>query len=319
LPKEPHKTAVKDYQLKEKMSVDELVGQMDKAWGFTAGKLATGVSIMESMINTKDCVKFLSFPADIVATGTRGVIKELVKRKLVDILITTCGTLDHDVARCWKDYYKGSFIMNDSKLHQEGLNRLGNVLVPNDSYGIIIEQKIQAMLRDLYKEGKLELSTNELSREIGLRCCDETSILYWAAKNNIPVFVPGITDGAVGYQLWFFSQDHKDFRINLLKDEGDLNNIIFDAKKSGALIVGGGISKHHTIWWNQFKDGLDYVVYISTADEWDGSLSGARPREAVSWGKISEKAKRIMIEGDATVIMPIMTSSLLTRLDNKKK
>jgi deoxyhypusine synthase len=204
--------------------------------------------------------------------------------------------------------------MNDSKLHQEGVNRLGNVLVPNDSYGIIIEQKIQGLLQDLYKEGKKELSTSELCREIGLRCCDETSILYWAAKNNIPVFVPGITDGSVGYQLWFFSQDHHDFRINLLKDEGDLNNIVFDAKKSGALIVGGGISKHHTIWWNQFKGGLDFVVYISTADEWDGSLSGARPREAVSWGKISEKAKRIMIEGDATVIMPIMTSALLTRL-----
>ena len=209
--------------------------------------------------------------------------------------------------------------MNDSKLHQEGVNRLGNVLVPNDSYGIIIEKKIIGLLEELYKEGKKELSTSELCREIGLRCCNETSILYWAAKNNIPVFVPGITDGSVGYQLWFFSQDHKDFRINLLKDEGDLNNIVFDAKKIGALIVGGGISKHHTIWWNQFKDGLDYVVYITTADEWDGSLSGARPREAVSWGKISEKAKRIMIEGDATVIMPIMTSSLLTRLNKKKK
>ncbi len=115
---------------------------------------------MESMINAKGCVKFLSFPADIVATGTRGVIRELVKRKLVDVLITTCGTLDHDVARCWKDYYKGSFIMNDSKLHQEGLNRLGNVLVPNDSYGIIIEKKILAMLEALYKEGKKELSTS---------------------------------------------------------------------------------------------------------------------------------------------------------------
>jgi deoxyhypusine synthase len=319
MPKEAHKVAVKDYQFTEKMSVDELVSQMDAAWGFTAGKLAVGVSIMESMINSKGCVKFLSFPADICATGTRGVIKELVKRKLVDILITTCGTLDHDVARCWKDYYKGSFIMNDSKLHKEGLNRLGNVLVPNDSYGVIIEKKIISMLEDLYKEGKKEFSTTELCREIGLRCCNESSILYWAAKNNIPVFVPGITDGSVGYQLWFFSQDHKDFRINLLKDEGDLNNIVFDAKKSGALIVGGGISKHHTIWWNQFKDGLDYVVYISTADEWDGSLSGARPREAVSWGKISEKAKRIMIEGDATIVMPIMTSSLLTRLSKKKK
>ena len=122
--KESHKVPVKDYKFTEHMSVDELVKQMDTAWGFTAGKLATGVSIMESMINTKGCIKFLSFTADIVATGTRGVIRELVKRKLVDVLITTCGTLDHDVARCWKDYYKGSFIMNDSKLHQESVNRL---------------------------------------------------------------------------------------------------------------------------------------------------------------------------------------------------
>jgi deoxyhypusine synthase len=317
--KEAHKIVVKDYRIRKKMSVDELVLQMDAAWGFTAGKLAVGVSIMEDMINSKGCVKFLSFPADICATGTRGVIKELVKRKLVDVIITTCGTLDHDVARCWKDYYKGSFIMNDSKLHKEGLNRLGNVLVPNDSYGVIIEKKIIGLLEELYKEGKQELSTTELCREIGLRCCNDSSILYWAAKNQVPVFVPGITDGSVGYQLWFFSQDHKDFKINLLKDEGDLNNIVFDAKKSGALIVGGGISKHHTIWWNQFKDGLDYVVYISTADEWDGSLSGARPREAVSWGKISEKAKRIMIEGDATVVMPIMACSLFERLNKNKK
>jgi deoxyhypusine synthase len=320
MPKEahkPHEEPVKDHELHQEMSVDELVRQMDNAWGFTAGKLSTGVSILESMINTKGCVKFLSFPADIIATGTRGIIKELVKHKLFDVVITTCGTLDHDVARCWKDYYKGSFIMNDSKLHQEGLNRLGNVLVPNDSYGLIIEKKIQTLLQELYNEGKRELSTSELAREIGLRCCNENSILYWAAKNNIPVYVPGITDGAVGYQLWFFSQDHHDFRINLLKDEGDLNNIIFDAKKSGAFIIGGGISKHHTIWWNQFKDGLDNVVYISTAVEWDGSLSGARPREAVSWGKISEKARRIMIEGDATVIMPIMVSALIDRLAKK--
>ena len=163
MPKEAHKEhkeAVKDYQFTEQMSVDELVNQMDKAWGFTAGKLAVGVNIMESMINTKGCVKFLSFTANLIATGTRGVVRELVKRKLVDVIITTCGTLDHDIARCWKDYYKGSFVMNDSRLHQEGVNRLGNVLVPNDSYGIIIEQKIQALLQELYKEGKRELSAS---------------------------------------------------------------------------------------------------------------------------------------------------------------
>jgi len=304
---------VKDHQFKETMSVDELVNQMDEAWGFTAGKLATGTKILERMIQTPGCIKFLSFTGNLVATGTRGVFKELVKRKLVDVVITACGTLDHDMARCWKDYYKGSFVMNDVKLHHEGINRLGNVLVPNDSYGTIIEAKMQALLQELWNEGKREVSGREFCREIGLRCCNDSSILYWAAKNDIPVYVPGITDGAVGYQTWMFSQDHA-FRLNLLKDEGELSDLVFTAKKTGALIVGGGISKHHTIWWNQFKDGLDYVVYVSTADEWDGSLSGARPREAVSWGKISEKAKRIMVEGDATVVLPLMTSALLARL-----
>ena len=305
--------AIEDYDFLSEMQVDELVMQMERAWGFTAGKLATGVNIMESMIKAQNCLKFVSFTGNLVATGTRGVFRELIKRKLVDVIITTCGTLDHDLARCWRKYYRGSFVMNDSKLHEEGINRLGNVLVPNESYGTIIEEKIQQVLRELWDEGTKEISPSQFCKEIGLRLCNETSILYWAAKQNIPVFVPGITDGAVGYQTWLFSQDH-DFRLNLLKDSGQLSDLVFSAKETGALIVGGGISKHHTIWWNQFKDGLDYVVYVSTADEWDGSLSGARPREAVSWGKISDRAKRIMVEGDASLILPIMLSSLLARL-----
>jgi deoxyhypusine synthase len=307
------RNTVEDYDFSKSLSVDELVLQMEKAWGFTAGKLAVAVSILEHMNQTSGCVKFLSFTGNLVATGTRGALKELVKRRLVDVIITTCGTIDHDLARCWKKYYKGSFVMNDAKLHEENINRLGNVLVPNDSYGVIIEQKMQRLLQDLWNEGIKEVSSSQLCREIGKRMCNETSILHWAAKNNIPIYVPGITDGAVGYQIWLFSQDH-DFKLNLLKDSGELNDIVFAAKKTGALIIGGGISKHHTIWWNQFKDGLDYVVYVSTADEWDGSLSGARPREAVSWGKISAKAKRIMVEGDASVILPIMVSSLLDRV-----
>src|SRR5512136_1648760 len=307
------KESVEDYDLSGKMSIDDLVVQMEKAWGFTAGKLAVGTNILENMVKDRKCVKFLSFTGNLVATGTRGVLKELVKRKLVDVVVTTCGTVDHDVARCWKDYYRGSFVMNDAKLRDEGINRLGNVLVPNDSYGVILEKKVQALLQTLWNEGIRELSSSQFCSEVGKRICNDTSILYWAAKNGVPVFVPGITDGAVGYQTWLFSQDH-DFRLNLLRDSGELNDSVFTANKTGALIVGGGISKHHTIWWNQFKDGLDYVVYISTADEWDGSLSGARPREAVSWGKISAKAKRIMIEGDASLILPIIASSLLSRL-----
>jgi len=312
------KDVIEDYTPLEGMSIDELVLQMEKAWGFTAGKLALGVRILENMIRDGDCVKLLSFTGNLVATGTRGALKELVKRKLVDVIITTCGALDHDVARSWKNYYRGSFLMNDAKLRESQINRLGNVLVPNESYGVVIEEKMEKLLQSLWKEGDKEITTRQLCREMGRRICNESSILYWATKNNIPVYVPGITDGAVGYQLWLFSQDH-DFRVNLLKDSGELNDIVFTAKKTGALIVGGGISKHHTLWWNQFREGLNYAVYISTAVEWDGSLSGARPREAVSWGKINAKANRIMIEGDASLILPIMVSSLITRLGEKLK
>ena len=97
----------------------------------------------------------------------------------------------------------------------------------------------------------------------------------------------------------------------MLKDEQELSDIVFTSKKAGALMIGGGISKHHVIWWNQFRDGLDYAVYLTTAEEYDGSLSGARLREAVSWGKVKEKAKYITVEGDATITLPLIAASVL--------
>ncbi|NIA11196.1 MAG: deoxyhypusine synthase [Nitrospiraceae bacterium] len=305
---------VKDFALNNKMSADEIVRQMYDSGGFTAKKVGEGLDILESMV--KDGYKIsLSFPACIVATGTRGVIRELVKRGMVDVIMTTCGTLDHDMARNWKDYYHGSFLMDDIELHKKGVNRLGNVLVPNDSYGTIVEEKMQEMLGEMVEE-KNEWSTREICGEIGKRL-GEGSILYWAWKNDVPVYIPGITDGAVGSQIWMFSQMHK-FKIDLLKDEKELADIFFsDEGKMGALIIGGGISKHHLIWWSQFRGGLDSAVYITSAPEWDGSLSGARIREGISWGKLKEKAKHVTIEGDATVLLPLMTAALLERIDGR--
>jgi deoxyhypusine synthase len=304
--------AVKDFKLDEKSSVDELVRQMEASGGFTAKNLGMAADVLERMLKEKSCLNFISFPACIVATGTRGIIKEMIRKKWFDVVITTCGTLDHDVARSYKDYYHGSFLMDDRKLHRKGINRLGNVLVPNESYGFVIEDKMQEWLKEIYAEGKRELATYELCWEIGKRL-KKDSILYWCWKNGIHMIVPGITDGAVGYQIWQFSQTHN-FKIDILEDEKLLSDLIWNAKKSGALIVGGGISKHHTIWWNQFKHGLDYAVYITTAVEYDGSLSGARTREAISWGKIKEGAKHVTIEGDATILLPIIAVALFERL-----
>ena len=301
---------VRDIEIRGGKGVADLVVQMEGAGGFTAKKVAVGVDILRTMFTDTRCTTFLSFPAALVATGVRGVLRTLVERKLVDVVLTTCGTVDHDLARAWRDYYHGEFEMDDVALHRLGLNRLGNILVPNESYGIILEAKLQPWLRDMYKERKA-WSTKELLWEFGRRVGDKSSILYWCSRNKIPVIVPAITDGAVGYQLWSFWQEHQDFRIDEFRDERDLSDIVFPAKRTGALMIGGGVSKHHTIWWNQFRGGLDLVVYITTAAEHDGSLSGARLREGISWGKVKETARQVTIEGDASALLPLMIAAAL--------
>lgn len=310
--------AVKDPAHPTSQSADHIIRQMAQYGGFTAPKVAMGVDVLEAMNRDKECLKFLSFPANIVSTGTRGVLRELVERKMVDVIITTCGTLDHDLARLWGDYLKGSFDADDKELRKKGVHRLGNVFVPQDVYGAALERKLQPWFAEYYGKGMREFATWEFCKALGESISKEKrakeTILYWAWKNNIPMIIPGPTDGAVGLQAWTFSQDHKGFHFNLFKDESLLHQMTTEAKKTGALMIGGGISKHHVIWWNQFRDGLDYAVQITTAPEWDGSLSGARVKEGISWHKVKPNAPQVTIEGDATVLMPLMVGALLERL-----
>ncbi|ASI14195.1 deoxyhypusine synthase [Candidatus Mancarchaeum acidiphilum] len=301
---------VKDIRLKKDMKVSELISQMDYIGGFSAQHMVNGIHILSNMFNDKKCYKFLSFPADLVSTGLRGVLVSMVKH--FDAIITTGGTLDHDLARAYGGRYSlGTFNTDDAMMHELGIYREGNVFIKNEEYGQRVEDAFNEIMNDIYtsKDYKKEYSPSELIYEFGKRMKDEKSIMRQAYLHNVKIFNPGIVDGAFGTQLTLFSQDH-DFKLNVLKDELELSNIAFDNSVTGALMIGGGISKHHVIWWNQFKDGLDYAVYITTATQFDGSLSGARLSEAVSWGKIREKAQYMTIDGDATILLPFMMSAL---------
>ncbi len=303
--------AVKDYTISDDDNVQSIFSSMLNSGGFESKNLADGVDILRRMIDEQNCTKFLSFVGALISTGARGIVCNMVKNKMCDVIITTCGALDHDIARSYNKYYAGDFRMDDSMLLGKKIHRLGNVLVPMNSYGPLIEEKVQVCLNGLYKEGKRQVASYEIADYIG-STLDESSFLYWAHKNKIPVVVPGIVDGAVGSQIWFFYQQHKDFKVDILRDQSKLSDIIFEAKKSGAFMIGGGISKHHTLWWNQFRGGLDYAVYITTAPEWDGSLSGALVTEAISWGKVTSKARQTTIHGEATTLLPFIYAALLS-------
>jgi deoxyhypusine synthase len=312
---------VKDYDFKKINDVRSLIDQMKDAGGFTASKLAIGRDILRnsmSRLNDKSVLNWLSFPACLCATGTRGFFLEAIKNKKFNVIVTTCGTLDHDIARTYENYFHGDFNLDDVALGDEGLNRLGNVIIPNECYGEILENVLIPWLDEIGQERKEKNADNpwlgfgsvELCWEIGKRMNDQKSLLYWAAINKIPIVIPGLSDGAIGAQLFMHRQKNPDFMIDFLADEQVLSDLTWTAKESHALMVGGGISKHHVIWWNQYRGGLDSAVGITTAPEYDGSLSGARLREAISWGKIRPEAPQVVIEGDASLILPILGADL---------
>jgi len=307
---------VDDLRVDDRPGLDAFVRRLGAGGGFSAKGLSDAVDVLASMLADPEMTVFLSFPADIVATGTRGVIASLVDRGYIDAVVTTCGTLDHDLARSYRPYYHGAWDLDDATLHRRKLYRLGNLVIPEANYGRVVERRTQAVLRRLWERGERTLSGRRLAQALGESIPPTTasSILRAAADRKVPVFVPGITDGAVGSQLWLFWQDHRALAVDLLSDEQALADLVYGASKTGAIMLGGGISKHHTIWWNQFREGLDAAVYVTTAVEWDGSLSGARTREAISWGKIKARAPHVTVEGDATVLFPLMVGAALERV-----
>ena len=304
---------VRDIHVSSSNDIVTLVDQMWKSGGFMAKNVAEAARILDAMARD-GCTKFLSFPSAIIATGLRGVLIDMIRAGLVDVIITASGTLDHDIARTYAEYYHGSFGLDDADLLRRGYHRLGNVLIPLHNYGPLIEKKVQGWLSSLFASGRTSLSSEELCREIGKKINSSSSLLYWAFQKKVPIFVPGIMDGAVGSQIWLFAERRRTFKVDVIADERRLSDIVHESKRSGAIVIGGGISKHHLLWWNLFKGGLDYACYITTAVEYDGSLSGAQVREAISWGKVKEQAKTTTLYADATTVLPLIVSYALTKL-----
>ncbi|NIO23158.1 MAG: deoxyhypusine synthase [Candidatus Aenigmarchaeota archaeon] len=298
---------IKDFNIRKGMRTEEIVGQMGSA-GFQAERLARGVEIIREMRKEK-AVVFLTFTANMVASGLRSLFARMCEKRMVDVIITTGGGIEHDFIRSFKPYLLGDFSLDDRVLRKKGMNRIGNIIVPNDRY-VLLERKMQKLFKRIHRERKVT-SPSELAREMGKLTKDRGSFLYWAERNRIPVFSPGITDSAIGLQTYFFKQDHPDFGIDVTGDMKDLANIVLNAGKTGGIILGGGISKHHAIGANIVREGMDYAVYVTTSQPWDGSLSGARTNEAVSWGKINKRANHITIDGDATIVFPLLISEFL--------
>jgi deoxyhypusine synthase len=229
---------------------------------------------------------------------------------MVSAIVTTAGGVEEDIIKTLKPFILGDFRLDGAELREKGINRIGNILVPNDRY-VEFEKISTPFLRRLLEEQKKtgKIATpSEITRRLGEMANNKESVLYWSAKNNIPVFCPGITDGSIGDMIFFFKSEHPEFKVDVSDDIVRLTDMVLDAKETGAIILGGSLPKHHIMNANMMREGAKYAIYINTAMEGDGSDSGALPEEAKSWGKATAGAESVKVQVDATIAFPLLVA-----------
>ena len=305
--------AVKGYDFNNGVDYHKLVESFSST-GFQATHLSRAIEITNKMIESKATI-FLGCTSNIISSGLRDIIRFLVQHKKVQVIVTTAGGVEEDIIKCLGDFIIGDFRASGKELRAKGINRIGNIFVPNSRY-VKFEEFLQPILGEAYAEqektGKI-ISVSDLIWKMGEKINDGKSVCYWAWKNNIRVYCPALTDGALGDNIYFFKHQKPDFAIDITADTNSLNATTIDQKKTGLIIVGAGVVKHALLNANMFRNGCDYAVYINTAQEFDGSDAGALPEEAVSWGKILPEASSVKVHADATIVFPILVAETFAR------
>lgn len=298
---EPKGLTIKGYDFNEKFDFKKFLDSYAKT-GAQASNLAKAIEIIKKMRKEKAFI-YLGYTSNMVTTGMREIIRYLVEHKLVDRIVTTGGGIEEDFIKCIGDFKLGDFNLSGSELRDKGINRAGNVLIPNSRY-VKFEEFVLSVL-DKYKN---DIKTpSDVIKFLGKEINNKESIYYWAYKNSIPAFCPAIMDGSLGDMIYFYKNyKNKDFKLDIVADTEEFNNSSIGKEKTGMIILGGGVVKHAICNCNLYRNGADYAVYINTAQEFDGSDSGARPDEAVSWGKIAQKSETVKVHCDATIAFPLI-------------
>mmetsp|Transcript_127444 Transcript_127444/g.318198 ORF Transcript_127444/g.318198 Transcript_127444/m.318198 type:complete len:408 (-) Transcript_127444:72-1295(-) len=253
---------------------------------------------------------WLSYTSNLISSGLRETIRFLAQHSMVQVMISTAGGIEEDLIKCLAPTHLGDFALEGLGLRRRGINRIGNLLAPNDNY-CLFEDWICAILDKMHDEQDrdgVRWTPSRMIHRLGKEIDNEQSVCYWAYKNNIPIFSPAITDGSIGDMLYFHSYKREGLILDLVADIRAVNDQAIKARKTGVIVLGGGLVKHHCMNANLMRNGADFCVYVNTAQEFDGSDSGARPDEAVSWGKIRVDAKPVKVYAEATLVLPLLVA-----------
>ncbi|KAK0705432.1 Deoxyhypusine synthase [Lasiosphaeris hirsuta] len=312
------------------ITVEDLYEGM-KHMGFQASSMCDAIRIINDMRAWTDpetgdkTTIFLGYTSNLISSGLRGVFRFLVEHRHVSAIVTTAGGIEEDFIKCLGDTYMSSFSAPGAELRAQGLNRIGNLVVPNSNYCAfedwvvpILDTMLAEQEASKGTENEIYWTPSKVIHRLGKEINDERSVYYWAYKNNIPVYCPALTDGSLGDMLYFhtFKSSPAQLRIDIVEDIRGINTLAVRAKRAGMIILGGGIVKHHIANACLMRNGAESAVYINTAQEFDGSDAGARPDEAVSWGKIKIGADAVKVYLEATSCFPFIVANTFAKEDH---
>ncbi len=301
---------VEDFRWKRGISASELLDGLGSV-GYQASELKRAGDIILGMKKSGAKV-FMSFTSNMVSSGLRGLFAQIAEKGLADVMVTTVGSVEEDFIKAHGGrFLLGSFDEDDEALGGKGVNRIGNILVPSEDYARF-EKALKTALKEIIRPGSV-ITPSELIRELGGHCDDENSIMRQARDSGVPIYCPAITDGSFGYQLQDL-RNSMDFQVDVVED---MNNIALEASprdEIGLIVLGGGVAKHHAILANLTNGGADYAVYMTTASQHSGSLSGATTGEGKSWGKVKSSARAVTVHGDVSILFPLVMSYVLDRI-----
>lgn len=303
----------KQMQLRSGISVAQLVREMDACGVLGAGKIGKAARLVAEMFKNPDYTVFLTLAGALVPGGLRSIIAQLIRKEHVNVVVTTGANMVHDMVEALGYRHKiGTFKAVDRDLEKRDLGRIGDIYVEHKAFRDL-EKWIHQRLEEIPVQRRQRMSPSSLLQEIGNQIDDENSILAVAAKKGIPVICPGLPDSIAGFQLWTYGQD-KELLLDPLGDITVLVNEVYEAKKAGIIILGGGWPKHFALFANTFREGVDAAVQITMDRPEPGGLSGASLDEAVSWRKIKAERNTVNVICDATIGFPLIVAAALSEI-----
>jgi len=308
---------VEQMKLRKGMSVSQLVKQMDATGVLGAGKIGEAAELVSEMFNHPDYTVFLTLAGPMVPAGFRRIIGDLIENECVNVLVATGANMVHDMVEALGyKHLVGTFRAEDRRLRKENIGRIGDIYIEQEAFQSL-EKWLLKTVEAIPEEKRQRISVAELLSEIGKRIKDKESVLAIATRRNVPIICPALIDSIVGFQLWTFGQD-KTLRIDPLLDVSVIMDKVYEAKKVGIIMLGGGVPKHFALFANTFREGVDAAVQITMDRPEPGGLSGASLEEAISWGKVKPKGRAVTVVCDVTIAFPLIVAAALESFKRKK-